>query len=83
MRNRRRILGALMAGMALAAPAAASAAPPVPAVRPMYFEHLTTRDGLSQSTVNGILQDSQGYHVARDGKRPRPLRRRFDSRVSP
>jgi signal transduction histidine kinase/ligand-binding sensor domain-containing protein/DNA-binding response OmpR family regulator/HPt (histidine-containing phosphotransfer) domain-containing protein len=27
----------------------------------MYFEHLTTRDGLSQSTVNAILQDSQGY----------------------
>ena len=27
----------------------------------MYFEHLTMRDGLSQSTVKGILQDSQGY----------------------
>jgi signal transduction histidine kinase/ligand-binding sensor domain-containing protein/DNA-binding response OmpR family regulator/HPt (histidine-containing phosphotransfer) domain-containing protein len=27
----------------------------------MYFENLTTRDGLSQSTVNAILQDSQGY----------------------
>jgi signal transduction histidine kinase/ligand-binding sensor domain-containing protein/CheY-like chemotaxis protein/HPt (histidine-containing phosphotransfer) domain-containing protein len=27
----------------------------------MYFEHLTTREGLSQSTVNSILQDSQGY----------------------
>jgi signal transduction histidine kinase/ligand-binding sensor domain-containing protein/CheY-like chemotaxis protein len=27
----------------------------------MYFEHLTMRDGLSQSTVMGILQDSQGY----------------------
>ena len=27
----------------------------------MYFEHLTTRDGLSQSTVNSMLQDSQGY----------------------
>jgi signal transduction histidine kinase/ligand-binding sensor domain-containing protein/DNA-binding response OmpR family regulator len=27
----------------------------------MYFEHLTMRDGLSQSTVNSMLQDSQGY----------------------
>ena len=27
----------------------------------MYFEHLTMRDGLSMSTVNSILQDSQGY----------------------
>jgi signal transduction histidine kinase/ligand-binding sensor domain-containing protein/CheY-like chemotaxis protein/HPt (histidine-containing phosphotransfer) domain-containing protein len=47
--------------MAVATPAAARAAAPVPAVRPMYFEHLTMRDGLSQSTVNSILQDSQGY----------------------
>ena len=36
-------------------------ATPVPEVRPMYFEHLTMRDGLSQSTVMSILQDSQGY----------------------
>nr|WP_298719004.1 hybrid sensor histidine kinase/response regulator [uncultured Steroidobacter sp.] len=34
---------------------------PVPEVRPMYFEHLTMRDGLSQSTVMSILQDSQGF----------------------
>ncbi|HEX3395987.1 MAG TPA: two-component regulator propeller domain-containing protein [Steroidobacteraceae bacterium] len=27
----------------------------------MYFEHLTMRDGLSMSTINSILQDSQGY----------------------
>jgi signal transduction histidine kinase/ligand-binding sensor domain-containing protein/CheY-like chemotaxis protein len=27
----------------------------------MYFEHLTMREGLSQSTVNSMLQDSQGY----------------------
>lgn len=39
----------------------AHAAVPAPAVRPMYFEHLTMRDGLSQSAVEGILQDSQGY----------------------
>jgi signal transduction histidine kinase/ligand-binding sensor domain-containing protein/CheY-like chemotaxis protein/HPt (histidine-containing phosphotransfer) domain-containing protein len=39
----------------------AHAAVPTPAVRPLYFEHLTMRDGLSQSTVEGILQDSQGY----------------------
>jgi signal transduction histidine kinase/ligand-binding sensor domain-containing protein/CheY-like chemotaxis protein len=37
------------------------AAAPVPAVRPLYFEHLTMRDGLSQSTVMSFLQDSQGY----------------------
>jgi len=36
-------------------------APPVPEVRPIYFEHLTMRDGLSQSTVMSILQDSQGF----------------------
>ena len=61
MRSRGRILGMLAACAALTAGAASPAAPPVPAVRPMYFEHLTTRDGLSQSTVNSILQDSQGY----------------------
>jgi signal transduction histidine kinase/ligand-binding sensor domain-containing protein/DNA-binding response OmpR family regulator len=33
----------------------------LPAVRPLYFEHLTMRDGLSQSTVMSFLQDSQGY----------------------
>src|SRR5258708_17882314 len=48
--------------MAVAVAAAAGhAEAPVPAVHPMYFEHLTMRDGLSQSTVNSILQDSQGY----------------------
>jgi signal transduction histidine kinase/ligand-binding sensor domain-containing protein/CheY-like chemotaxis protein/HPt (histidine-containing phosphotransfer) domain-containing protein len=60
MRSRRRILGTWAACMAAAA-AAAHAEVPVPAVHPMYFEHLTMRDGLSQSTVNSILQDSQGY----------------------
>jgi signal transduction histidine kinase/ligand-binding sensor domain-containing protein/CheY-like chemotaxis protein/HPt (histidine-containing phosphotransfer) domain-containing protein len=40
---------------------AARAGAPVPAVRPMYFENLTMRDGLSQSTVMSILQDSEGY----------------------
>src|ERR1700733_14670675 len=39
----------------------AQAAGPVPAVRPLYFEHLTMRDGLSQSSVMSLLQDSQGY----------------------
>jgi signal transduction histidine kinase/ligand-binding sensor domain-containing protein/CheY-like chemotaxis protein len=58
----RRLLHIVLAGAALsAAVAPALAAVPVPAVRPMYFEHLTMRDGLSQSTVEGILQDSQGY----------------------
>lgn len=50
-----------MALLACAALTAAHAAPPVPEVRPMYFEHLTMRDGLSQSTVMSMLQDSQGF----------------------
>jgi len=55
-------LGALLAAAWLCAPGGpAQAAVPVPGVRPIYFEHLTMRDGLSQSTVEGILQDSQGY----------------------
>lgn len=41
--------------------AVALAGAPVPATRPMYFEHLTMRDGLSMSTINSILQDSRGY----------------------
>ncbi|MGO9804524.1 MAG: two-component regulator propeller domain-containing protein [Steroidobacteraceae bacterium] len=58
----RRVLGALVTAVgALTVGGTASAAVPVPAVRPLYFEHLTMRDGLSQSTVEGILQDSQGY----------------------
>jgi signal transduction histidine kinase/ligand-binding sensor domain-containing protein/CheY-like chemotaxis protein len=56
------LLGALVAGVALlACGAPARAAVPVPAVRPLYFEHLTMRDGLSQSTVESFLQDSRGY----------------------
>jgi signal transduction histidine kinase/ligand-binding sensor domain-containing protein/CheY-like chemotaxis protein/HPt (histidine-containing phosphotransfer) domain-containing protein len=62
MRNRRHIFALLVACVAAATGgAAALAAAPVPAIRPMYFEHLTMRDGLSMSTVNSILQDSQGY----------------------
>ena len=62
MRNRRRIFHILVVSVAAAAlSTAAAAAVPIPAVRPMYFEHLTMRDGLSMSTINSILQDSQGY----------------------
>jgi signal transduction histidine kinase/ligand-binding sensor domain-containing protein/DNA-binding response OmpR family regulator/HPt (histidine-containing phosphotransfer) domain-containing protein len=50
-------LGALLAAFANLAAAVA----PVPAVRPVYFEHLGLRDGLSESSVQAILQDSQGY----------------------
>jgi signal transduction histidine kinase/ligand-binding sensor domain-containing protein/CheY-like chemotaxis protein len=62
MRNRGRILNVLAACMtAVALNAAAHANAPAPATRPMYFEHVTLRDGLSMSAVNSILQDSQGY----------------------
>jgi signal transduction histidine kinase/ligand-binding sensor domain-containing protein/DNA-binding response OmpR family regulator len=53
------VVGALLALCGPAAPVAA--APPVPPVRLLYFEHLTMRDGLSHSTVEGFLQDSEGY----------------------
>ena len=61
MQSRGRIGLILVACVGWAACAAARAGRPSAAVRPMYFEHLTTRDGLSQSTVNAMLQDSQGY----------------------
>jgi signal transduction histidine kinase/ligand-binding sensor domain-containing protein/DNA-binding response OmpR family regulator len=50
-----------LALLACAAICAAHATPPVPEVRPMYFEHLSVRDGLSQSTVMTVLQDSRGF----------------------
>ena len=53
------LIGALLAASGLV-PRAEAALPVAPA-RPMYFEHLTMRDGLSQSVVEGFLQDSQGY----------------------
>ena len=62
MPQRRRTLGILAACTAAAVfSTAAQASPPVAAVRPLYFEHLTVRDGLSMRTVNSILQDSVGY----------------------
>jgi signal transduction histidine kinase/ligand-binding sensor domain-containing protein/CheY-like chemotaxis protein len=62
MRNRGRILNIFAACMTAAVlSAAARAGAPAPVTRPMYFEHVTMRDGLSMSTVNSILQDSQGY----------------------
>ena len=60
--HRRPLIAAIAALGALTAPAApVRAGPPIAPTPPMYFEHLTTRDGLSHSTVNGILQDSRGY----------------------
>src|SRR5580704_3123626 len=56
-----RIISTLAACIAAAAFNSAQAAAPVPAVRPLFFEHLTIRDGLSMSAVNSILQDSVGY----------------------
>jgi signal transduction histidine kinase/ligand-binding sensor domain-containing protein/CheY-like chemotaxis protein/HPt (histidine-containing phosphotransfer) domain-containing protein len=62
MRSRRCTHRILAAGLvATALTSAAHAAPPVPATRPLYFEHLTIRDGLSIGIVNGIVQDSLGY----------------------
>src|ERR1700679_2080717 len=59
MANRRRVFNVLFACVATAMlNAVAHAGAPTPATRPMYFEHLTMRDGLSMSS---ILQDSQGY----------------------
>ena len=55
------LLRAFAACAALTAIGVAQAAAPVPAARPIYFEHLTMRDGLSQSTVMSVLQDSHGY----------------------
>lgn len=58
----RGLLGTFAACAALAVSGnIAHASAPVPEVRPMYFEHLTMRDGLSQSDVTSILQDSEGY----------------------
>ena len=58
----RSLVSALIASTLLCALGApAQAAAPVPAVRPLYLEHLGLRDGLSHSTVEGILQDSRGY----------------------
>ena len=62
MRIRGRILFIFAACIAVTALSVVSrAAAPIPTTRPMYFEHLTMRDGLSMSTINSILQDSQGY----------------------
>ena len=61
MRIRRRIISTLAACIAAGAFNSAHAAAPVPSVRPLFFEHLTIRDGLSMSDVNSILQDSVGY----------------------
>src|ERR1700738_817150 len=62
MQRRGRIFGIVAACVAMAAlDNRARAAAPAPAMRRMYFEHLTMHDGLSQSTVNNLLQDSRGY----------------------
>ncbi|HXB54084.1 MAG TPA: two-component regulator propeller domain-containing protein [Vicinamibacteria bacterium] len=51
-----RILGSLaLTTLWLAAPAAAAS------LRPIRFDHLSLEEGLSQSTVMGIVQDQRGY----------------------
>lgn len=62
MLDRGHIVDILVACVATAAACTgAVAGAPIPPIRPMYFEHLTMRDGLSMSTINNVLQDSQGY----------------------
>jgi len=61
-RHGRYVLRALGLWATLSVSVSFAASPEVvPEMRPMYFEHLTLRDGLSQSTVMSILQDSRGY----------------------
>jgi ligand-binding sensor domain-containing protein len=48
-------MAALLLATALAAPAAAAPA------RPIRFDRLSIEQGLSQSSVQDILQDSRGY----------------------
>jgi signal transduction histidine kinase/ligand-binding sensor domain-containing protein/CheY-like chemotaxis protein/HPt (histidine-containing phosphotransfer) domain-containing protein len=60
-RRAHNVFRAFVACTTLTVIGAAQAAAPVPNARPIYFEHLSMRDGLSQSTVMSILQDSQGY----------------------
>ena len=61
-RRKPRFAPLITAAVLLAAlTSAVRAAPPLPPVRPMYFQHLTMRDGLSQSTVMSVLQDSRGF----------------------
>src|SRR5687767_941883 len=60
-RRAHNFLRAFVACTTLISIGVAQAGPPVPDARPIYFEHLTMRDGLSQSTVMSILQDSEGY----------------------
>lgn len=38
-----------------------SSLPPAPDDIPVHFDHISLEDGLSQSTINTILQDSQGF----------------------
>ncbi|MBS0379725.1 MAG: response regulator [Proteobacteria bacterium] len=46
--------------MALTGPGAVAGAPGPPE-RPMYFQHLSASEGLSQNTVMSVLQDSRGF----------------------
>jgi signal transduction histidine kinase/ligand-binding sensor domain-containing protein/DNA-binding response OmpR family regulator len=63
MRRRARVLSYLFVFCAtlVIGSAAAHGTTPLSDAQPMYFEHLTMREGLSQSTVMTILQDSRGY----------------------
>lgn len=50
---------AALAAQLTGSPCNASA--PIALTRPLFFEHLDERDGLSDRSVKSILQDSQGY----------------------
>lgn len=53
------LICAALAAQLTALPSAAAA--PSSLSRPLFFEHLDEHDGLSDRSVNGILQDAQGY----------------------
>ena len=52
----RRLPATIALAMMLAAPAAFGSA-----TSPLVLEHVTLEDGLTQSTVMDVIQDSQGF----------------------
>jgi len=61
MRARSLVITLIAGAVCCASGGLVQAAAPLPSVQPMYFEHLTMRDGLSQSTVESVLQPLRRY----------------------